>query len=52
MGSLVVEGETGRPTEHDGPKVETPAWWSDFQERLATYLPWLERTDAPWWRAG
>jgi hypothetical protein len=30
VGSLVVEGHTGRPTEHDGPKVEPPGWWREF----------------------
>jgi len=30
VGSLVVEGNTDRPTEHDGPKVEQPEWWDDF----------------------
>jgi hypothetical protein len=33
VGSLVVEGETGRPTEHAGPKVEPPGWWEDFWHR-------------------
>ncbi|MFH1730896.1 MAG: hypothetical protein ABIF82_04490 [Planctomycetota bacterium] len=33
VGSLVVEGETGRPTEHDGPKYEPPDWWDDFWKR-------------------
>jgi hypothetical protein len=26
VGSLVVEGETGRPTEHAGEKFEPPDW--------------------------
>ncbi len=33
VGSLVVEGETGRPTEHDGPKFEPPDWWDQFWKR-------------------
>jgi len=33
VGSLVTEGETGRPTEHDGPKQEPPDWWEDFWAR-------------------
>jgi hypothetical protein len=33
VGSLVVEGETGRPTEHAGPKWEPPDWWEDFWHR-------------------
>jgi len=34
VGSLVVEGETGRPTEYEGPKEEPPGWWADFWERF------------------
>jgi hypothetical protein len=30
VGSLVVGGNTGRPTEYDGPKVEPPGWWNNF----------------------
>jgi hypothetical protein len=30
VGSLVVGGETGRPTEHTGPQVEPPGWWDAF----------------------
>jgi hypothetical protein len=33
VGSLVVSGETGRPTEHSGPKVEPPDWWEQFWAR-------------------
>jgi hypothetical protein len=33
VGSLVVQGETGRPTEHTGPKFEPPGWWDDFWKR-------------------
>jgi hypothetical protein len=33
VGSLVTEGETGRPTEYDGPKVQPPEWWEDFWTR-------------------
>jgi hypothetical protein len=33
VGSLVVEGETGRPTEYAGPKSEPPGWWDDFWQR-------------------
>ena len=32
-GSLVVEGETNRPTEYDGDKTEPPDWWFDFWKR-------------------
>lgn len=33
VGSLVVEGETGRPTEHSGQKAEPPGWWDVFWQR-------------------
>lgn len=33
VGSLVVAGETGRPTEYEGSKVQPPHWWDDFWER-------------------
>lgn len=33
VGSLVVDGPTGRPTGHDGPKVEPPWWWDRFWKR-------------------
>jgi hypothetical protein len=33
VGSLVVEGNTGRPTEYDGPKQEPQDWWQKFWER-------------------
>lgn len=33
VGSLVVGGDTGRVTEHGGPKVLPPAWWADFWKR-------------------
>ncbi|MFP4499315.1 MAG: hypothetical protein ACLFQV_13990 [Vulcanimicrobiota bacterium] len=31
--SLVTGGDTGRPTEYDGNKVEPPDWWEDFWTR-------------------
>ncbi len=33
VGSLVVNGDTARPTEYDGPKQEPPGWWDDFWRR-------------------
>lgn len=33
VGSLVTEGDTGRPTEHGGPKFQPPRWWADFWAR-------------------
>ncbi|PZU95058.1 MAG: hypothetical protein DCF32_22615 [Leptolyngbya sp.] len=32
VGSLVVDGPSDRPTEHDGPKVEPADWWQRFWE--------------------
>jgi hypothetical protein len=32
VGSLVLDGPSGRPTEHDGPKREPPNWWQRFWE--------------------
>jgi hypothetical protein len=34
-GSLVVQGDTGRPTEYEGPKFEPPDWWESFWKRHA-----------------
>jgi hypothetical protein len=34
VGSLVVSGETGRPTEYDGPKEQPPGWWEAFWQRF------------------
>ncbi len=33
VGSLVVDGETGRPTEYDGDKTPPADWWLRFWER-------------------
>jgi hypothetical protein len=33
VGSLVTEGETGRPTEYSGSKQQPPGWWEDFWQR-------------------
>ena len=33
VGSLVVEGRTGRPTEYMGSHVEPPEWWDVFWQR-------------------
>ena len=29
----MVDGDTGRPTEYDGPKVQPPDWWEKFWKR-------------------
>ncbi len=33
VGSLVVAGDTGRPTEYDGDKQQPPNWWDQFWKR-------------------
>lgn len=33
VGSLVTGGETARPTEYDGNKIQPAGWWSDFYRR-------------------
>ena len=33
VGSLVVDGDTNRPTEHDGPKIQPQWWWDSFWDR-------------------
>ena len=33
VGSLVTEGETGRPTEYYGNKQQPPDWWKNFYAR-------------------
>lgn len=33
VGSLVVEGDTSRPTEYDGSKQEPSNWWQEFWKR-------------------
>ena len=33
VGSLVVNGDTKRPTEYDGPKDEPADWWETFWKR-------------------
>jgi hypothetical protein len=45
VGSLVVSGETGRPTEHDGPKEEPPGWWDAFWQRFEDNTG-MDRQDA------
>jgi hypothetical protein len=40
VGSLVLDDPHGRPTEHDGPKVETPQWWLGLQQRLGDAYGW------------
>ena len=51
VGSLVVEGETNRPTEHDGPKQEPADWWERFWQRHKANTG-QSKQDAlqMWWR--
>ena len=51
VGSLVVDEPHGRPTEHDGPKLETPEWWLGLQQRLGDAYGWsLEDVRSIWQR--
>lgn len=45
VGSLVVQGNTDRPTEYDGPKHEPPGWWPSFWQRFESNTG-LSRQDA------
>ncbi|NET39295.1 MAG: hypothetical protein F6K19_46230 [Cyanothece sp. SIO1E1] len=45
VGSLVVAGETDRPTEYDGPKQEPKDWWEQFWQRY-TNQPGQSRQSA------
>ena len=33
VGSLVVDGPAGRPTEYEGSHIEPPDWWDVFWKR-------------------
>ena len=33
VGSLVVDGPTGRPTEYEGTHIQPPDWWDVFWKR-------------------
>lgn len=33
VGSLVIDGDTGRPTEYTGSKQQPPGWWDEFWQR-------------------
>jgi hypothetical protein len=33
VGSLVTDGQTGRPTEYEGEKIQPPGWWAAFWKR-------------------
>ncbi|QQE65797.1 hypothetical protein GFS31_24870 [Leptolyngbya sp. BL0902] len=39
VGSLVVDGPSDRPTEHDGPHQEPADWWQRFWERQRRWFP-------------
>lgn len=59
VGSLVVDGPRGRPTEYEGDKVEPPEWWSVFWARHEANtgmtkeetLAMLRALHGPSWRA-
>ena len=34
VGSLVVDGESTRPTEYDGSKIQPVNWWDTFWQRF------------------
>jgi hypothetical protein len=34
VGSLVVDGESDRPTEYDGSKIQPTGWWATFWKRF------------------
>lgn len=38
VGSLVVDGLTGRPTEYDSPHEEPEGWWDEFWQRYEERL--------------
>ena len=38
VGSLVVDGLTGRPTEYEGPHEEPEGWWEEFWRRYEERL--------------
>lgn len=45
VGSLVVDGPSERPTEHDAPKTEPGDWWEQFWKRFEKNTE-LSRDDA------
>lgn len=59
VGSLVVDGPRGRPTEYEGDKVEPPDWWNVFWTRHEANtgmtreetLAMLRALHGPSWRA-
>ncbi|MCC6621893.1 MAG: hypothetical protein IT385_11595 [Deltaproteobacteria bacterium] len=64
VGSLVTGGETGRPTEYDGPKQEPLGWWDVFWQRheqntglTREQIMWARKVlfrpgwvPVPWWQ--
>lgn len=47
VGSLVTQGDTGRPTEYDGPKEEPPNWWDVFWLRHTQNLG-MSQSEIEW----
>lgn len=52
VGSLVVGGYTGRPTEYTGDKIQPADWWEKFWQRYwknTGQTPYPARQDYPEW---
>lgn len=50
VGSLVVDGLTGRPTEYDGPHEEPDGWWEEFWRRYEERLGRSREDALDMWR--
>jgi hypothetical protein len=57
VGSLVTQGDTKRPTEYDGSKIEPPGWWDGFWKQYedkhgmtkAQAMEMLRKLNGPRW---
>ena len=50
VGSLVVDGLTGRPTEYDGPHEEPAGWWDEFWRRYEENMGQSRESALDLWR--
>ncbi|MEL6321296.1 MAG: hypothetical protein AAFQ57_11705 [Cyanobacteria bacterium J06626_14] len=50
VGSLVVDGLTGRPTEYEGPHEEPIGWWDEFWRRYEDRLGQSREDAINMWR--
>ena len=50
VGSLVLDGDTGRPTEYEGPKEEPEDWWERFWRHSEERLGRSRESAAELWR--